>query len=70
VSVLLSSLKSVIYDVCFVVYEISDVPLGAPLPGFIYATGQEFKSVLVEYVLEPSFFISKSSSSPCTCHLP
>jgi hypothetical protein len=32
-----------------------DVTLGTPLPGFIYATGQEFISVLVEYVLEPSF---------------
>jgi hypothetical protein len=30
---------------CFVVdvvYEISDIPLGAPLPGFIYATGLRF----------------------------
>jgi hypothetical protein len=43
--------------------ELSDVPLGAPLPGFIYATGLEFTSVLVEYGLEPSFFVSKSSSS-------
>jgi hypothetical protein len=32
-----------------------DVTLGAPLPDFIYATGQVFTSVLVEYVLEPSF---------------
>jgi hypothetical protein len=36
------------------------MPLGAPLPGYIYATGQEFTSFLVEYELEPSFFISKS----------
>jgi hypothetical protein len=35
------------------------MPLGAPLPGFIYATGLEFTSVLVEYVLESSFFVSK-----------
>jgi hypothetical protein len=47
----------------FDVYEISelfDVPLGAPLPGFIYATGLEFTSVLVEYGLESSFFVFKS----------
>jgi hypothetical protein len=35
-------------------------PLGAPLPGFIYATGQEFTRIPVEYGLEPSFFYSKS----------
>jgi hypothetical protein len=36
------------------------MPLGAPLSGFIYATGLRFTSVLVEYWLEPSFFVSKS----------
>jgi hypothetical protein len=36
------------------------MPLGTPLSGFIYATGQEFTSFLVEYELEPSFFLSKS----------
>jgi hypothetical protein len=36
------------------------VPLGVPLSGFIYATRLGFTSVLVEYVLEPSFFVSKS----------
>jgi hypothetical protein len=35
-------------------------PLGAPLSGFIYATRLGFTSVLVEYGLEPSFFVSKS----------
>jgi hypothetical protein len=42
--------------------ELSDVPLGAPLPGFIYATRLGYTSVLVEYGLEPSFFVSKSIS--------
>jgi hypothetical protein len=36
------------------------MPLGAPLPGFIYATGLEFTSVLVKYVLELPFFVPKS----------
>jgi hypothetical protein len=44
----------------YVLSLISDMPLGAPLPDFIYVTGQEFTSVLVEYELEPSFFASKS----------
>jgi hypothetical protein len=49
----------------FNVYDIYLVlPLRAPLPGFIYATGQEFTSVLVEYGLEPSFFASKSIFEP------
>jgi hypothetical protein len=37
-----------------------DISLRAPLPGFIYATGLGFTSVLVKYGLEPSFFVSKS----------
>jgi hypothetical protein len=41
--------------------EFYDVPPGAPLPGFIYATRLEFTSVLVEYKLELAFFVSKSS---------
>jgi hypothetical protein len=45
-----------VYDIYWVIWV---VPLGAPLPGFIYATGQEFTRVLVEYGLEPSFFYSK-----------
>jgi hypothetical protein len=44
-----------IYDMTWV------IPLGAPLPGFIYATGQEFTRVLDEYGLESSFFYSKST---------
>jgi hypothetical protein len=40
-------------------YILSDVPLGAPLPDFIYATRLRFTSVLVEYILELPFFISK-----------
>jgi hypothetical protein len=48
---------SMIFDV----YEIFDVmPLGAPLPSFIYATRLRFTRVLVEYGLEPAFFVSKS----------
>jgi hypothetical protein len=39
---------------------IFDVPLGAPLPGFIYATRLGFTSFLVEYGLEFPFFVSKS----------
>jgi hypothetical protein len=46
----------------FNVYDIYWVlSLRAPLPGFIYATGQEFTRVLVEYGLESSFFYSKST---------
>jgi hypothetical protein len=42
-----------------------DIFLGAPLPGFIYATRLGFTSVLVEYILEFPFFVSKSIlSSP------
>jgi hypothetical protein len=36
------------------------MPLGAPPPGFIYATGQKFTCFLVEYELEHSFFVFKS----------
>jgi hypothetical protein len=46
------------------------LPLGAPLPGFIYAIRLEFTSVLVEYRLKLPFFISKSSLIHCTCPSP
>jgi hypothetical protein len=52
-----------VYDIrCLwdILCYVSLVPLGAPLSGFIYATGQEFTRVLVEYGLESSFFYSKS----------
>jgi hypothetical protein len=35
------------------------MPLGASLPDIIYATMLGFTSVIVEYGLEPSFFVSK-----------
>jgi hypothetical protein len=46
---------------CVDASKFSDVSLGAPLLGFMYATRLGFTSVLVEYKLEFPFFISKSS---------